>query len=318
LVFLLPNWPSILGDWIDGPDGSGGWRGRVTLESSGWRVVLVSRRDIRTLIDDLQATGGYGITHLGSLERADGSAFDAVEGRHFLDCLAFFFAFARGLWTPPTLAVGIENNRVAWREWAGRITSPWRGNFSWFSEQHPQMLSDVFSGFVNRWEDPNWQEPLLMAVSWLVEANPSDPAERSIVVAQVGLELMEWLILVRDEGVMTVAEWRSGRDQARRHLQRLLQHASISTAIPDDLTELVNLALSEGWDDGPGALVGFRNRLVHPRDRSSAILSAPLMARVQLAELASWYCELALLYFCGHRGEYLNRISHTVEQVPWA
>lgn len=57
---------------------------------------------------------------------------------------------------------------------------------------------------------------------------------------------------------------------------------------------------------------------MHPRDRASAILSAPVMARVELAELASWYCELLLLHFCGYRGEYLNRNTLTVEQVPWA
>ena len=317
MVFLIPNWPSVLGEWIDAPDGSGGWRGRVTLEGSGWRVVLESRRDIGTLIENLRASGGWAATHLGSLERGDGASFRAADGRSFLDCVGLFLAFARGLWTPPTLTVGFEKGRLVWREWAAPTTSAWRGNFSWFWEQRPEMLSGVFPGFVDRWEDPKWRESLLLAVSWLVEANPSDPAERSIVVAQVALELMGWLTLVRDTGVMTPKDWKQGRDRALRHLRRLIGHLGISPAIPSDFTNLANLARIEGWADGAEALVGFRNRLVHPRDRASSILSTAVMARVELAELSSWYCELSLLHFCGYQGEYLNRSTLDIEQVPW-
>jgi hypothetical protein len=66
----------------------------------------------------------------------------------------------------------------------------------------------------------------------------------------------------------------------------------------------------------PYALGGANEPM--PLYRGAAILGTPVVARVELAELASWYCELALLYFCGHRGEYFNRTTLNVEQVPWA
>ncbi len=63
--------------------------------------------------------------------------------------------------------------------------------------------------------------------------------------------------------------------------------------------------------------MGFRNKLVHPKSRAGDIFGMPVMARVELAELTSACIELALLYFCGYRGEYLDVSTRKMQPVPW-
>lgn len=312
--FFVPNWRSMIGSWLDTPEG-GGWMGRLSWAGHDWRVCLDARSDVAAVTDELQVVGGYGITHVGEITRRDGRAFSLQEGRESLRCLRYFLGFARGLWTPPTLPVGVRGGDIVWREWASVTADPWRATLTWVDDA--DSLALAFAAFAGRWADIRWRESLELAVSWFVEANPSDPAETSIVLAQVALELLGWLILVEDEGVITRADWEKGRDKAERHLRSLLTHMRVPTAIPFEKKELFAVASKERWSDGPRALTGFRNKLVHPRDRASQIFGTPLMARVELAELATWYCELALLYFCGYEAKYWNRNSGAAEPVPW-
>jgi hypothetical protein len=84
---------------------------------------------------------------------------------------------------------------------------------------------------------------------------------------------------------------------------------------------LSQYATSEGWADGPAALIGLRNKLTHPGGKATAIFAAPTKARVELQQLALWYVELILLRFHGYRGDYVNRHKAEyvgeVERVPW-
>lgn len=317
VTFILPNWPQMLGGILD--DGAGNmWAGRVTLEGGGWRCHLDARFDLRAVTDRLRADGGFAATHIGELRRIDGKAFSMAKAREFARALRYYLAFARGFWTPPLLATGFRHDGAVWREWSGLSVDPWRCNRTWFNLHNPEPLINAFPAFMSRWLNPEWRESLELAISWLVEANPSDPAESSVILGKVALELLGWMILVEDEKVTSAKTWDSGRNRAERHIASLLDRLQIDRAIPKQDRALRALAAREGWQDAARAIVGFRNKLVHPRHRAGDILEMPVMARVELAELVSSYIELALLYFCGYRGEYLDASTRQMHVVPWA
>ena len=64
----------------------------VDLRSAGWRVRLTAVENSTEVFKDLAATGGYAFTHLGRLERDDGSAFSVADSKVILETLPAFLS----------------------------------------------------------------------------------------------------------------------------------------------------------------------------------------------------------------------------------
>lgn len=319
LVFMVPNMPPTLGDAIT--DGQAHWRGRIVLESPPWKVTLDAGPKAREFFDEVKRSGGFVLTHVGKLERGDGRNFAASNADRVLSAIHHFLSFANGLWTPPLLLVGNRDGAPAWREWWTRNATPWRNNTTWFSPHHPDALVAAFPSFMHRWMDPRWRPELQSAITWLVEAMRQPFADIAIALAQNALELLGWVILVEERRLLSRSQYKKRDQTAEKNLRQLLGWAGIPPAIPDELTNLIPYAASAGWQTGPEAVAAFRNMLVHPRDRTRQIFEMPLLAKVELKNLAFWYVELLLLRFIGYRSDYVNRHRAEwvgqVEPVPW-
>lgn len=318
IMFMLANSPRMVGGEPI-TDGKSYWRGRVILESRPWRVMLEPRRDYKTAVEPARTSSGFVLTHVCQLTRIDGRNFSAADADDVLRALQYFLAFARGLWTPPLLLSGVRGDQIVWREWGARTSSAWRANTTWFSDHHPEALAAVFPTFMQRWSDPRWKNTLESSISWLTEAMQQRFIDIAIVLAQVALELLGWTVLVEERGRLSRSVY--ANQSAAENLRQLLGWAGIPTSVPSELHELDALASASAWTDGPQALAGFRNMLVHPRDRTRTIFDIPIDAKIDLQHLAFWYVELILLRFVGYRGEYVNRNRARwvgeVEPLPW-
>lgn len=316
MVFLVPNMPTMYGDVIS----SGGqrWAGRVDLPDPPWRIRLESRPDISAIVTELKM-GGYAPTHVGRIDRTDGASFATADARAILEGLGQFLSFSRGFWTTPLLLVGYEDDVPVWHEWCARHASPWRTMSAWFSPHHADSLSAAFPLFMDRWRDLGWRDTLVLGIGWFVEANQLSNAESSIVLGQVALELLAWAELVEEHEIMSRGHFKAGPTE--QNIRELLRWADIPLAIPAQRGFLSDLAAQEAWEDGPAALIGYRNLLTHPRHRVDRILNAPVLARTELGQLALWYVELVLLRFLNYEGDYVNRLTARavgeVEAVPW-
>jgi hypothetical protein len=130
--------------------------GRVVFEGGGWRVTLQSVPGLRELQTCLRHDSGCGITHVGRAEKVDGSAFSRQDAHELFHALHSFLSFARGMWSPPILYVGMDGSGVpVWRDWTVRQASPWRAVLTWFPEHQPQCLAGIFPGFMRLWLDPD-------------------------------------------------------------------------------------------------------------------------------------------------------------------
>ena len=85
--------------------------GYTKLEAGGWEFTIA----------ECPNKDDYGITHTGSIRRADGQAFSVERLRHTIDGLTYFLTFVTGVYRTPSIVVGYdaqEGNPV----W-GRIAS---------------------------------------------------------------------------------------------------------------------------------------------------------------------------------------------------
>lgn len=289
----------------------------------GWKVAIgpVISREQR---EDLKASGGYAITHVGRLTRSDQSPFTAQPAETCLTALGFFLTFTRGGWTMPLLAVGFDDERnVVWRDWGGsKKIDRWGDDSTWCDPTRPDIVAEASRGFLQRWNDALWREILVMAVFWFVIANRHGAGvEGSIVLAQTALELLGWGLLVEERQTMRRQQF--DRLAAATKIRNLLTDLGIPTDIPVSLQALTAIATAENWGDGPQAITRLRNAMIHPNARNRGrVLGSPTAARVECGQLGVWYLELAILALTGFSGSYSNRLAQRcvgeVEPVPWA
>jgi hypothetical protein len=295
----------------------------VELAAEGWRVTLDAAPGITEVVNTLRATGGYGLTHIGHLVRADGVTFGGVEARDVLSSLHYFLAFASGRWAPPLLPVGYDTTgALSWEEWRVPTSSRWSGRDTWFDRHTGNQLIEVYPGFWRLWNSTVWRLPLRKVIHWFVSSNMGHGGvEGALVLSFTALELLAWVTLVDDRSRLSRRQFK--RLSAADVLRTLIGELEIPAGVPSEVAALAALASGPGdpWD-GPEALAKVRNGIVHPeaRDRAS---TASVRARVDAWSLSQWYLELALLRLCDHHGTYGSRLARArwvgqVTRVPWS
>lgn len=327
-VFHLVNWPDFSGPETyvlrtGTPPLQGAIScGRFTLEVDGWKVTVAAIEETSSLVKTLKETGGYVITHVGSVERTDGQAFSTEELDKLLSFLSYLFSFVLGCWTSPTLAVGFDEdgNRV-YENWGlgRRDSGPWRGSFSWFDERHAEVIPAVLPGFWKLWSNDVWHRSLTEAIYWYTSANRGGAGlgvDSALLFTQAALELLSWTYCVLDQKLEPAKRFKPGGLSASDKLRRLISSLDIPLEIPERLDAL-HSKTGKKWTDSMHAITDLRNGLVHPGKNATV----PEGAYSAAWRLSMWYLDLVLLRLCEYSGNYANRLSERwvgqVEPVPW-
>ena len=311
--FSLINFPDFLGTQdLTVKDGKGARRrsGRAQMTAGPWHIELAAVPNLKELNETLKRDGGYAIAHIGTIRRTDGKTFGIKDAEHALESVRQFLSFARGGFCSPALETGLNRHgERVWQRWGAGNTLPWIYTSSWFDRMHGQLLSEVFPGFWDRYNDPAWKDTVVAALYWYLRSNAHGRGagiDGGLVLTQAGLER-----LAHDLG-------HSGKSAAQR-LCKALKAAGIDTRLPSACRKIKRLAGKHGWRDGPHALTAIRNGLTHPV-RGYELL--PTGALYEAWNLGQWYIELLLLHLFGHTGQYGNRLTQKwrgqVVSVPWA
>jgi len=300
-----------------------GRRGQVILEADGWKITITAVRNLKSLYKSLKSDGGYIITHVGHIERVDNSKFISDKSSKIIDALHYFLSFSAGFFTGPILTLSLnEKDERLYEEWYCGLKSPYTSVLSWFDISHGQLLEAVFPGFLKKWKNKIWNEPIEVAIYWYLRSNTMEGGtDGAIILAQSALELLAYTYIVEDKKIYSYKDFKI--KSAAEKIKLLLSSLNIPLNIPLDLNSLLNLGKKFNWD-GPQAFSEARNFLVHPGQKRKRL--AKIKSPLPLAEvwkLGLWYIELILLNFFGHTGVYAERIKNSqivgdVSPVPWA
>jgi len=297
--FHLPNFPSYLGEPTALRE-EGYSLNRCGLESAEWKVTLDQVPDIQTLLRDIRGVGGYGITHVGRLERSNGEPISVSDAYDVFGALSDYFSIVRQRWTGPLLLRGIdETGNVAWEDWTVLWQlHPWSKKDTSLCRVHPKDLDQFFRHFMESWDAEFLNDVIDIVSRSLLEARAQDSARMGLVLAQTGLELMAWAILGELRGSLKAS---FQRVTAADHLRSLLQLVGISTKVPDDATLLRATPKLRDWD-APKIITYLRNRVTHPRlnEPTSAISET---AYQEALGLALGYLDALLIFIIMSYGE---------------
>jgi hypothetical protein len=313
--FHLTNFVDYSGEPIERNENgrTTGWVGRVIAAVPGWILTLDSVES-NTRLTEMARRGGYYLTHVGDVHKADGSSFTSGQLFELMDVLRLSLSFARGLWVAPLLVVGFDSDgtRVC-EDWTMYPLDRATGHFGWFPSRNPGTLGHFLEGFLSRWSTADLREPLELAISWYLEASRSRVAQPAIAIEQMGLELVSWLMLVRDGKMLSPAGFH--RMEAHDQLRLLLGWIDVGADFPVTLSHLRAFGHgSQPTCDAPEAFTRIRNRIVHPPKSSQHPVPAGAMFDAQ--QLGLWYLELALLNFLSYAGPYSNRMAAFQEGLP--
>lgn len=331
VLFHLTNFHDFIGCSVS-PDSR---NCRVVLEAKGWKITIDAPNKLRKLVESLEAQGGYAITHVGKLERSDGTEFPAKEAQELLEALSYFFSFARGFRSTAILPVGFDaSGNRAWEKWdPSGISDPWQSVSSWFYERNSNSLAKVFPGFLQHWYHSTWCDPLRLVFHWYLASHKQAGAvQGSIILEQAALELLAWVVLMEKFNVSEKNLKDGANDEFNspsKKINRLLERLGIPTEIPSGLLDLEGFG-STFKNNGPWALTELRNSIVHATpDNREKLRNTSFKTQCEAYELGLWYLDLVLLHLFDYRGSYFNRLyrlttskrlphhDECIESVPW-
>lgn len=278
---------------------------QLLLEANGWKVTIAPVEKIKELTNSLEDEGGYAITHVAKLEKSNKHTFTSEEALDILSGLSSFLSFARGMWVVPLLPISFNAENIpTWEIWYSSTASAYQRNItSWFPVQRPENLTEAFVGFMNLWEDPDWQQPLQLAIHWYVESNLQAGAiDGSIILAHSALELLY--------------EHRIGifiKNNAALKLEKLFKKSKLPINDLDSKSNLIIKLLEfaeEKKINMPKAITEVRNKLTHLEQKEKV---HPKSIRKEAWRLSLWYLELVLLDLFNYQGVYKNRLRFSWE-----
>jgi hypothetical protein len=280
-------------------------------------MAVDARPDLRAVIETLEKTGKYAVTHLGMLHRIDGRPFTAEECEPVLTAYQLASSFVLGRFTCPALAEARDDSgRLVWREWGARLADPLGGVDAWWNLAAAPIADPVRLLGERLFEPKRGRVARHLAQSY-VASNRGGFVEQRITIAFAALELLSWQRAVLEGGAdpdkheNKRADWR---------LRALLTNAKVPIApVPAHLPALKAFASDEGLGDAPKAVAEVRHRITHPK------VLDDLYDREQLLTEAWWltvrYLELLILHWVGYTGGVVDRTKRgwpQVDAVPWA
>jgi len=308
LRFCLVNFPNYNGSAVqyEHEGQKGLMRGRLETISDGGCCQLDKIPEVEELVKEAERDAGFVTSHVG-LWRPTAGVMTAEEAASIAKMLHFWFGMLRGAWAGPLFTQGLNaDSEVVWQEFASWRLRESRPVTTWLPQLKGLDLSSAFRGYVQRWNDPVWQDPLITAIHWFVEANSTSTANESrIVLAQVALELLSWVLLVEAKRLYHQNDF-EGLSAAGR-IRALLHHIGVPTTVPTHLARLQVVCDADAFD-GPGAITKVRNALAHSTKKKRKLMeSVDGEQRWECSQLALEYLELSLLAVCGHDGYYARR-----------
>jgi hypothetical protein len=328
LTALIPNgWPTYPSGFLlcDPADRRRYWNGRAIATARGWRVFIDDLHRDENFWEDLEGQRGYGVTHVLSLSREDGMPFAATDAAAPLLAARLAFSLALGRRADVALPVGWKKDTPVWVRWTAGQVDPYRTSTTWLDKTVvADQISELVGRFIEASRDELRRDTLLYSISYYHQSL-SLQEELAVAAAVSGLLLLANSWLVEDLKAFSNGAWNAFNTE--KQIRYLLEHCSISCAIPEDFDDLESVASqlaesspNEARRDGLGCSISLRNNVVHPTRDKRQRWTPYQWAEARM--LCTHFLELALLCYVGYQGKYhpriaMNRWVGHVKNVPW-
>lgn len=318
--FSIPNLREFFGDPIKTSE-RGVSRSRLSFETEKYSINIDQLIKYKELKNKLKLKGGYIILHSGELIKKEG-AIQYDDLIYLKYCLSSFLSFLNGRKVGVFFAQGIHEDEVIWTDFTPMYVELFKTVHSWPCKLSIEGLNESWKNFFEIWKLLDEEDFLNSAIHWYLEANSDSIIDNSIILTQIGLELVyNWFVIENKKMLI-------GKDaeniSAANKIRLLLSQIGLKNELPIHFTELNSYLIQNNLPDGIEAFVQIRNTLVHSQEeRRKKLSSVDPIVLYQVHELGLWYLELAILRVIDFRGKYCFRCSdkkwsgQNEISVPW-
>ncbi|KRE45827.1 hypothetical protein [Paenibacillus sp. Soil522] len=318
LEFGIVNFINMHGDFIK--KGALNYTGRTELLYKDWKITIIKRYDCKSYYEQLNKKGGYGVTHIGVLEKLNKSSFNYSDVIDLLENVSWVLSFCAGRSVGISVLNGFNGEHLVRTIYQLPIITDWKKQTTWLA--HPVTdvgINDLFINFNQLLNNPLWTKTIKIILLWYFDCYVSTYTENKIVTTQMALEMLAWTYLVEDQAILTKQEFKARDMTAYKRIKKLLETQSIKFDIPDvhSLTTYKNKC-----DDGIHLLTRVRNSIAHPV-KETDIASMNSTIKYGVLCMGTQFLELSILHILKYKSEIHNRLSpskwlgETNQLVPW-
>ncbi|CAD5985178.1 hypothetical protein [Planktothrix agardhii] len=243
---------------------------RFTFKNNNWRITLGNLDYNYEFQQILEAEGGYGITHICKIDKLDNSSFSLEEVYPQIEAFCYYLSFARGLWIAPILVSGfnVQGDQV-FEEWRTPLikADSWEKSYVWPDILFSTEIVQTFSGFMEKWEDNNWQEVIKNSIQWYIESlKVATFPNTSIILIQAALEKIAWTFLNSTNCISPSGFLKLTFDDK---IRLTLKYLGIEEIDLSECSNLEKIAKERNWLNSINAMNEIRNLIVHPKINKS-------------------------------------------------
>lgn len=312
LQFAVPNFPRFLGQAVTG--GGGTYAARVEMDAADWRIRLEGLGGGSRSYDALQQAG-FGITHLGTIAKTNGSVISPEEMDRVMTVLGWWLSMFRGAYSTPSWWVGLgDDGKSKWTRHVDWNVDSWKDEVclfpsGWYYPEHPEVLDEMAGSVARAFElmaDEDWESALMMTLHLYIVANLGRNAS-DLIIAQAGLERLAHATIVLS-GKLSAAGFE--RLTAADQIQLATTLLGVAVEVPDELSELAKWARSENIATAAESVTRMRNRIAHPPRKKLPPVEREQEARLRVdaRDLSLSLLELGLLATIDYRGHIRDRL----------
>lgn len=330
MKFHIANMRDCIGGNITYSDHSSIYSRRISLSDDEWETTIDGVENIKELLESLRQDGGFAITHIGVLRRKGGMPFKADEALKQIKTLGFFLSFVVGRWCCPVLLVGTRNGEIVFRDLSGNTRiDPWKGNWQWCSSMDARYLDVAYKGFISKWKDPRWREPIAKIIEFYVRANTYPTVELSVLDSFTALD-----VLASAYSLETI-------NPASKRIRKILEKGALNARTPPEALHTLYKSFyaincPSKIADSASILADFRHGVVHgnyyatkaddirnrPKlddDGDPNNPPVPFETKREAKELGLWCVEMSLLCLFKYNGHYNDRLTREqdIQSPQW-
>ncbi len=194
IVFSIPNLREFFGDAVKISE-NGISKARLSFVTEKYTINIDNKKEHKDLNEKLRLKGGYLIIHTGEIIKKDGAIH--YDDLYYLKyCLASFMSFLNGRKTGIFFAQGIHEGEIIWTDFTPMQVDIFKPVRSWPCKLSVDGLNKSWNKFFEVWTVQNENDFLNSAIHWYLEANVDSIIDNSIVLTQIGLELIyNWFVI---------------------------------------------------------------------------------------------------------------------------
>lgn len=319
LEFGIVNFVDLPGqEWIR--KGQLSYTGRTDLLFNDWKITIIKRHDYKSYYKELGKKSGFGVTHIGVVEKTNKRLFNFKDVLDLLENLSWILSFCAGRSVGICVLHGFKEENKIWTKFQVPIISNWKRNYTWIPHYVKSFkLKELFNEFNLLLSNPVWTKTMKIVLSWYFDCYVSTYTENKIVTTQMALEMLAWTYLVEDQAILTKQEFKARDMTAYKRIKKLLETQSIKFEIPDVHGLMI---YKHRYVDGINLLTRVRNSIAHPV-KESDIGSMNSTVKHGVLCIGTQFLELSILKILKYQSTIHNRLSpnkwrgETDQLVPW-